>query len=125
MSVESRVLEYCDAIHTQDPEHFRSLWAEESPCTLISIGTIYCGYDAIFNDFLINGIQANYETIDLIPEDITVIERYKGRALVTFRYHTKCIRRSGGSPFGIEGVETQVWAMEDDWRLIYLHYSKI
>lgn len=125
MSLKEKVLAYCEAIHTQNPEAFRALWSTETDCTLITIGTVFSGYDSILNDFLIGGIRAHYETIRLIPEDIAVTYRDDRYAVVTFRYHTECIRREDGSPFGIAGVETQVWKMEDDWRMVHLHYSKV
>ena len=111
MSVIEKVHAYCEAIHTQDPELFRSLWSEKRPCTLISIGRVFSGYESILNDFLINGMKAHYETIFLIPEDIAVTYQEDSYAVVTFRYHTECIRRSDGSPYGIKGVETQVWVL--------------
>ena len=125
MTINDKVLAYCEAIHTQDAKAFEALWSQKSPCTLISIGTVFSGYDSIYNDFLINGIRAAYERIDLIPEDISVTYQDETTAIVTFRYHTECIRRSDGSPFGIAGVETQVWKKEDDWQMVHLHYSKV
>ena len=120
-----KVLAYCEAIHTQDSEAFEDLWSRESDCTLISIGTVFHGYASIYEDFLINGIRANYESISLIPDDIAVTYQDDTTAIVTFRYRTECIRRSDGSPYGISGVETQVWKMEDDWCMVHLHYSKV
>lgn len=127
MTIRDRVLSYCEAIHTQDPVLFDSLWSKENrdDCILISIGKVFSGYNSILNDFLLSGIQAAYESIVLIPEDITVTYQDAEYAIITFRYHTECIRREDGNPFGISGVETQVWKHEDDWRMIHLHYSKI
>ena len=125
MTLEDKVRLYCEAIRTQDTDLFRTLWSDQSPCTLISIGTVFTGYDAIVRDFLIGGIQAAYERIDLIPEKIDVTYRDADCAIVTFSYHTECIRRKDRAPFGIAGIETQVWKLEDDWRMIHLHYSKV
>ena len=127
MSIRDRVLSYCEAIHTQDPDLFDSLWSNEKrgDCILISIGQVFSGYDSILRDFLLGGIQAAYESIELIPEDITVTYQDSEFAIVTFRYHTECIRKDNGNRYGISGVETQVWRREDDWRMIHLHYSKI
>ena len=124
MTLIDKVEAYCEAIHSQDPALFRSLWSEKHCCTLISVGRVFRGYDSIYDDFLIGGIQENYETIMLIPEDITVTYQDDTYAIVTFKYHTECIRRDDGSFFGIKGVETQVWIKEDEWRMIHLHYSK-
>ena len=30
-----------------------------------------------------------------------------------------------GEDGAIAGVETQVWRLEDDWRMIHLHYSMV
>ncbi len=127
MTVREKVLSYCEAIHTQDPVLFESLWSKENHdnCILISVGKIFKGYESILQDFLLGGIQATYESIELIPEDIAVTYQDAGYAIVTFPYHTECIRRDDGSPFGISGVETQVWKHEDEWRMIHLHYSKV
>ncbi len=40
-----KVLAYCEAIHTQDSEAFKDLWSRKSDCTLISIGTVFRGYN--------------------------------------------------------------------------------
>ena len=74
---------------------------------------------------MIGGIQKAYASIILIPEEIDVTYESEDYAIVTFRYHTECIRREDGSTHGIAGVETQVWKKEDDWRMIHLHYSKV
>ena len=45
-------------------------------------------------------------------------------AVVVFRYHTECILRENGEPFGIQGLETQVIVKEDGvWKLCHVHYS--
>lgn len=127
MTIRDGVLSYCKAIHTQDPELFDSLWSKKNRenCILISIGRVFSGYDAILRDFLLGGIQAAYESIELIPEDITVTYQDSEYAIAVFRYRTECIRKDNGNRFGISGVETQVWKHEDEWRMIHLHYSKV
>ena len=55
LTLEDKVRLYCEAIRTQDTDLFRTLWSDQSPCTLISIGTVFTGYDAIVRDFLIGG----------------------------------------------------------------------
>ena len=45
-------------------------------------------------------------------------------AIVLFSYYTDCIRRENGEPYGIEGLETQVYKKQDgDWKLAHVHYS--
>lgn len=125
-TIEALVRRYCDAIHTQDETAFRALWSKESACTLISVGKVYAGLDDICERFLIGGIQKAYSEITLIPEDISVSFRGADLAVVIFRYHTECIRRADGSPFGIAGAETQVFLREaGEWKLTHLHYSKV
>ena len=125
MTLQDKVQAYCEAIHSQDEKEFEALWSQTENCTLISIGNVYHGYASIYQDFLIGGIQKAYASIILIPEEIAVTYESVDYAIVTFRYHTECIRREDGSPHGIAGVETQVWKKEDDWRMIHLHYSKV
>ena len=125
MTINDKMQAYCEAVSTQDSQLFESLWSKEAECTLVSIGKIFKGYSSIYNDFLIGGIRASYEKIALIPENISIAYSDDTTIIVTFRYHTECIRRIDGSSYGISGVETQVWRLEDDWRMIYLHYSKV
>jgi hypothetical protein len=35
LTLEDKVRLYCEAIHTQDTDLFRTLWSEQSPCTLL------------------------------------------------------------------------------------------
>ena len=75
--------------------------------------------------FLIGGIQAAYYQIRLITETMEVHEVSDALATVVFRYHTECIRRENGAPYGIQGPETQVYIKQDgDWKLLHVHYSK-
>ncbi len=125
MTINDKVLAYCEAICTQDSKLFESLWTKQASCTLVSVGVVFKGYESIYKDFLINAIQKTYETIKLIPEDIAITYQDETHAIVMFRYHTECALRSDGSPFGISGLETQVWKMEGDWKLVHVHYSKV
>lgn len=116
---------YTDAIHTQNKENFCSLWADNPHCVLISLTKQYQGVESIYQDFLIGGIQKAYSQIELVAESADIREITDSLAIVVFRYHTECIRRETGEPYGIQGLETQVMVKEDStWKLQHVHYSK-
>lgn len=125
-AIKKIVAAYADAIHSLDTEELRPLWADGALCTLISIGTVFRGVDSICNDFLGGGIAGAYSSIDLIAEDVEVNLVDGDHATVIFRYHTECVRRATGEPYGIKGVETQVLVREGGaWKLQHVHYSKV
>lgn len=116
---------YIDVIHTQNKEDFYKLWANNSECRLISIANEFIGVDSIYKDFLIDCIQANYKSIDLINDGISVNMINNHLAVVVFQYHTECITRDTLEEYGIEGIETQIIIKEDnEWKLLHVHYSK-
>lgn len=120
------VKNYQKAIHIQDPELFERLWAKKVPVSLISIATLFDGYPAISQDFLIGGIRKTYRSIDLIAENVEIRLINDTTAVILFSYHTECIRREDGTPYGIRGLETQVAVKEDGvWKLQHIHYSKV
>lgn len=122
-SLRSMVERYCHAIHTQSAEDFLPLWSSRSDNILISPGGIFRGTEDIFHRFLINGIHAAYSRIDLIVRSVEV-RIMNNSAIVVFAYSTDCIRRDSGEPFGIAGLETQSYLLEDDqWKLTHVHYS--
>ena len=123
--VTELVLRYKEAICTQDKEAFRALWCEQEGNTLISVTKRFEGTDRIVDDFLIGGIHASYETIDLIVDDVDVRLSTEDVAIVVFAYCTQCIRRETKEPYGIQGLETQVAIKENgEWKLAHVHYSK-
>lgn len=116
---------YQDAIHSQKKEDFLPLWTGEDNNVLISIASQFSGLEKIYNDFLIGGIQYHYTEIRLIAEDIEIHFISNDIATVIFQYHTECIRRETGEEYGIAGVETQiVKKVNDEWKLVHIHYSK-
>ncbi len=124
-AIENVVRKYQDVIHTQNEEDFRSLWANNEYCTMISIRDQYVGIDSIYHDFLIGKIQKAYSDIELIADSIEIHPINEELVIVAFAYHTVCIRRETGEPYGIEGLETQVIVLEDgQWKLLHVHYSK-
>lgn len=123
--ITAMVEQYAKAIETQDKEDFCSLWANTPDCVLISITSQYVGVENIYQAFLIDGIKAAYSQIRLITEAVEVHEINENLITVVFRYHTECIRRESGEPYGINGLETQVYIREgESWKLLHVHYSK-
>lgn len=116
---------YIQAIHTQDKADFLSLWTGNDADTLISITQIFKGDQAIYQDFLIDVIQKAYTRIDLINDGLTIHLLDDQNAIVIFAYHTDCIRRETGEPYGIQGLETQVLRkVNGQWKIQHIHYSK-
>lgn len=123
--IYQEVHRYKRAVETQDKDTFFSLWATGCETSLISLGTCYRSTDRIYQDFLLGGIQKTYSSIEL---DILSIE---GRllsedcAVAIFSYRTRCIRRETGEPYGIAGLETQVFVKEGEtWKLAHVQYAK-
>ena len=112
------------AVHSQNEEEFKALWSSKENI-LISLANQFNGTDAIYQDFLIGGIQSHYESIDLVVEKIDIRMIDENKAIVVFRYHTECIRRDTHEPYGIQGLETQIVIKENNqWKLMHIHYSK-
>lgn len=122
--IKKLVYDYAKAIHNQNEKEFKALWSHQEN-VLISLTNQFKGTDAIYQDFLIGGIQKHYESIDLIVEDINIKYIDEKTAIVIFKYHTECIRRQTKEEYGIQGLETQIVVKEDDgWKLMHVHYSK-
>lgn len=110
------------AIGTQQAEDFLPLWHEKVPCTLISPGGCYTGVESIYQDFLLGRIRKAYSRIELITRSIDVCI-LGDCAIVLFAYATDCTLRDTGEPYGIAGLETQVYIRKDDgWKLTHVHY---
>lgn len=44
-------------------------------------------------------------------------------AIVIFRYHTECVRRESGDPYGIAGLETQMMRrIKGRWKITHIQY---
>ncbi|MBO4888076.1 MAG: nuclear transport factor 2 family protein [Firmicutes bacterium] len=129
MSEEKRLLEklqqYIHLVHTQEESDGVGLWADECEVSLISGANRFVGKRAIQDEFL-GLIHGLYEKIDLISESVDVRLLNEQCALIIFAYHTDCIRRESGEPYGIAGLETQVYILENgDWRLVHVQYSGV
>lgn len=111
------------AIGTQQTEDFLPLWSKQVPCTLVSPSGCYTGVESIYQDFLLGRIRKAYSRIELITHSVDV--RMAGDcAIVLFAYSTDCTLRGSDEPFGIAGLETQVYTREaDGWKLTHVHYS--
>lgn len=122
-AIRQLVDRYCHAIHTQKAEDFLPLWNQDALCTLITPSQLYEGLDSIYQDFLLECIRKSYSRIDLLTEDVDI--RIVGdTAIVIFAYSTDCDLRENGAPFGIAGLETQVYCKTAaGWKLTHIHYS--
>ena len=119
------VEQYKKAVHTQEAADFYPIWAKSCETSLISISTCFTGTDSIYQDFLLGRIRQAYTKIDLIARETNVRLLSDSCAVVIFSYYTDCIRRETGEPFGIEGLETQVYIREEDgWKLAHVQYAK-
>lgn len=119
------VEQYRKAIHTQSPEDFFPLWAEECETSLISLANCYRETKAIYQEFLLGGIRKAYSRIDLLVRDIEVRPLNENCAVVLFSYCTDCIRRESGEHHSIAGLETQVYIRENgNWKLAHVQYAK-
>lgn len=119
------VMDYADVVRTQDRRSFDRVFCERSDCRLISIDREFCGRDAIFEDFLIARIRAKFSEITLVTESLEFVPVSADVMLIVFGYHTECVLRESGEPFGIRGMETQLAVRENgEWRLLHVHYSK-
>ena len=122
--IKQLVYNYAKAVHSQNEEEFKALWSSKENI-LISLANQFNGTDAIYQDFLIGGIQSHYESIDLVVEKIDIRMIDENKAIVVFRYYTECIRRDTHEPYGIQGLETQIVIKENNqWKLMHIHYSK-
>lgn len=118
-----KLKQYKQLVHTQDAADSEGLWAMSCGCSLISGAKLFKGTEEIINGFL-GLIHDHYSRIDLITDSVELRLLNDQSALVIFSYHTDCIRRETGEPYGILGLETQIYVKEeDDWRLAHVQYS--
>jgi uncharacterized protein (TIGR02246 family) len=121
--VAAVVERYCDAVHTQDEDTFKALWTGDDANTEIAGSKVFRGLDAIYDDFLAGLIRGTYASITLVNDGLEVSRITDDVAVAVFRYHTECVRRDTGEPYGIAGVETQVLRLEGGtWRLVHVQY---
>lgn len=116
---------YATAVGTGDADEMAALWCGRADDTMISITHDYHGPEAVLRDFLAQSIHGRYASIRLDVGGIDLRPLTDDVCVVVFTYRTVCVRREDGSPYGIEGIETQVVARtEDSWKLAHVHYSK-
>lgn len=115
--------QYKRLVHTQEEADAAGLWADHCDCSLISGGTVFKGTEAIQKDFL-GLIRQAYSEIQLVSDQVEIRMIDDRCALIVFEYHTECTRRETNEPYGILGLETQIYVKEqDDWRLVHVQYS--
>lgn len=119
----AKLEQYKRLIHTQEAADGVGLWADNSDCSLISGSLVFNGIEAVTNDFL-GLIRQAYSEIRLVSDRVDVRLLNEQCALIIFAYHTECKRRETNEPYGIMGIETQVYVKEQgDWRLAHVQYS--
>lgn len=121
--IEQFVQRYTDAIHSQDEKEFKSLWTCEDTNVLISGTMFFEGVNTIYQAFLVDLIQAKYSSIFLVNDGLQAYMLTDDVAVVVFRYHTDCIVRENGEPYGMAGIETQVLKKtKTGWKLVHIQY---
>ena len=124
--ITNLVSNYCLAVKTQNENDFKNVFGQEEQCSLISVDKLFQGLKTIYEEFLLNLIQKTFTKIELIKDEELKINFINEKtAIVIFNYHTECILRESGKPFGIKRVETQVSIKEKgNWKIVHIHYSK-
>lgn len=121
--IEELIQKYADSIHTQDEKKFKSLWTQEDTNILISGTRLFEGVKSIYQDFLVDLIQKKYSSICLVNDGLQTYLLTDDVAVAVFKYHTECIIRENGKPYGIAGLETQVLKKtEKGWKIAHIQY---
>ena len=121
--IEQLVQHYTDAIHSQDEMEFKSLWTGEDTNALISGTKFFAGVDTIYQAFLIDLLQKKYSSIYLVNDSLQSYLLTDDTAVVIFRYHTDCVIRENGEPYGMAGIETQVLKRTaGGWKIVHIQY---
>ncbi len=121
--IEELIQKYADAIHTQDEKEFKSLWIQEDTNILISGTKLFGGIESIYQDFLVDLIQKKYSSIRLVNDGLETYLLTDDVAVAVFQYHTECIIRENGEPYGIAGLETQVIKKtKEGWKIAHIQY---
>lgn len=121
-SIEETVEKYIEQIHDQEEEQFRDLFTSDA--VLISGTHLFSGIDEIYSDFVRKRLHEKFREITLVKEDLKVRKITEDVAVVVFQYHTECILRENGNPYGIAGIETQVLRKQkEDWKIVHIQYS--
>ena len=125
-TIHQKVNQYKYVIETQEKDAFYALWAEKYETSLISVNTCFIVSGAIYRDFLIGGIRKAYSKIEFEIKTADVRLLTDDCAVVIFLYEIHCTRRETGEPYGIAGLETQVYVKENkDWKLAHMQYAKV
>lgn len=123
--IKDVVRKYTELVNQPSQELFNDIFAQNCEVSLISITNVFQGREAVYDDFLIGGIQKAYSSIILVNDGLSVNVINSDLAVVIFKYHTECVRRETNEEYGIQGLETQVLLKEDGkWKIAHVHYSK-
>lgn len=121
--IEELIQKYADAVHTQDEKEFKALWTQEDTNILISGTKLFGGIESIYQDFLVDLIQKKYSSIRLVNDGLETYLLTDDVAVAVFRYHTECVMRENGEPYGIAGLETQVIKKtKEGWKIAHIQY---
>ncbi len=121
--IEQLVQRYTDAIHSQEEMAFKALWTGEDTNMLISGTKLFEGVDTIYRTFLIDLLREKYSSIYLVNDGLQSYLLTDDVAVVVFRYHTDCVVRENGEPYGMAGIETQVLKRTaDGWKIAHIQY---
>ena len=116
---------YITCIETQDRTMFDKVWTTEGTCRMISGANMFEGRESLWGEFVNGKIKTAYTTIKIVKENSWFEVIDEDHALIIFKYHSECILRENGEPFGVAGMETQVAKRDPEgWRLLHVHYSK-
>lgn len=119
-----KLKKYIKLVRTQEASDGEGLWAGKCEVSLISGAKLYKGAEEIMHNFLLGVIREKYLEIDLITDSVELRPLNERSVLVIFSYRTDCIQRETGEPYGIYGLETQIYVKEEgDWRLAHVQYS--
>lgn len=121
--IEQLIQNYADAVRTQDEKAFKSLWTQEDTNIEISGTKLFKGIESIYQDFLIGSIQKKYSSIIFVNDGLQAYLLTDDVAVAVFEYHTECIVRESGEPYGIAGLETQVLKKtREGWKIAHIQY---
>ena len=111
--IKQLVYNYAHAVHSQNEKEFKVLWSSKENM-LISITDQFTGTDAIYQDFLIGGIQKCADRfVDCSPFEVlayfrnaeeVITDTFHGSifSVITHRPFTTLIRKSVGNSYGNE-----------------------
>ncbi len=123
LAVRGRVQEYFDMVSNLDTTIAKSLWAESDNISIITPRSHFFGYDSIMNDFLIKTFSSmKSRRLHSLSE---VVNIYGKSANVQLYWIFDTVDAEGNS-HQTRGRETLIFENIDNiWRLVHVHYSRM